>query len=264
MLGRVDRRSSIGIDGRGPRRLAGRVRHQYLRPHEHTHLHDREEQQDDEGQHECGLDRRLTTWIASRPAGAARARRSQLRQHVIDHRVEQLGDLAGLRRPRDEDQRDRGRAEQHQRVLGSGLAAVIATSQPQQRLLGDATNTDSMKTPVGRASASVDSTSSIEAQRPEGAGEQGRDGERAEGGEDAQHEGKQQLDRHAPGRFFGAPPAIEASLAGETFECGQQSGAIPLGRHERADQRMRVLAGHGGKLVERVGHADAPLDASDD
>ena len=54
-----------------------------------------------------------------------------------------------------------------------------------------------MTTPVGEMSMSTDGLLDVEdvneAQRPEGAGEQGRDRERTECGEDAQHEGKEQL-----------------------------------------------------------------------
>ena len=153
-------RRSIGSTAR-PRRLAGRVHHEHLRPDEHAHLHDAQEEQRDEGQHEHRLDRGLAGRAARsgpvslrstqdmRRARQASPRRGQA--HVfrsclaalggplgprlasldsyfgrVDHRVEQLGELAGLRGPGDEDQRDRGRTEEHERVLGGGLAAVIA------------------------------------------------------------------------------------------------------------------------------------------
>ena len=76
-----------------------------------------------------------------------------------------------------------------------------------------------------------------EAQRVEGAGEQGRDGEQPERGQHTQHQGEQQFHRDAPSGLLGASPAIEARVDRQAIECRQQGRAVSVGAgkdpHER-------------------------------
>src|SRR5205085_9589765 len=51
---------------------------------------------------------------------------------VVDDRVEQLADEVGVRGPAHDEQRHRGGAQQHERVLGRGLASLVVTYTRQK------------------------------------------------------------------------------------------------------------------------------------
>ncbi len=65
-----------------------------------------------------------------RPVAARPATSAHLTDQLVDHGVEQLADLAGLGRPGGEEQSDGRGTEEHQGVLGRGLAALGRGTAP--------------------------------------------------------------------------------------------------------------------------------------
>ena len=129
----ADGASGIGIDARGPRRLARRVHHAELVAHHQPDLHHREQRQHHERQHERELDRGLAAFARRARRGGAgfpRAGRGgtsdarSRREDLLDHGVEQLRDRVAARGPGDQQRRDRDRAEDHQRVLRRRLTGL--------------------------------------------------------------------------------------------------------------------------------------------
>src|SRR5687768_17144145 len=77
-------------------------------------------------------------------------------------------------------------------------------------------NTKRVWTATTRVSMNVSSSWSAwsEAQRPQGVGEERRHRQQREGGEDAEHQGEEQQDRHPSGRLFHAATLGVASFGG--------------------------------------------------
>jgi len=84
-----------------------------------------------------------------------------------------------------------------------------------------------------------------------------------EGGEDAEHEGEEELDGDATGRLLGVAPSLEARFVRQPLERGQQRGAVTIGADEHAYQRMRVRAGGLGQRRQRVAHRRTAVHAPD-
>ena len=111
----------VGARHRGrPSAFSRGVDHEHLVAHEHADLHEQQEQHHEHREDEGQLDRRL----APVTPGA------ESRDVLLDrreHGVEEVADLAGAAsrcRPDADEQRDRGRAEQDERILGRRLAGV--------------------------------------------------------------------------------------------------------------------------------------------
>src|SRR5947208_5853535 len=85
----------------------------------------------------------------------------------------------------------------------------------------------------------------LQAQRPDGAGDEGGHGEQPEGRQRAADQGEEELDRDLAGRFFGSPAPVRPDLAGEALETGPHRGAVALRRHQGGDQVSGGLAGAG-------------------
>ena len=104
--------------------------HEDLVAHEHADLHEQQEQHHEHREDEGQLDRRLAPVI---PAWSHEMFFFDRREHG----VEEVADFAGAAtrcRPDADEQRDRGRAEEHERILGRRLAGVAKRSRAPTRL----------------------------------------------------------------------------------------------------------------------------------
>ena len=120
----------VGGHGGRPRCLAGGQLDGELIAADLDHLHDCAQQQAHQRQRESELDRCLAAVVCGRAVHRLpfRVCRSQLVDDRVDDSVEQAAHLAGAAAgggPADDEQRDQRGAEQHERVLGGGLAVFF-------------------------------------------------------------------------------------------------------------------------------------------
>src|SRR5215212_7697928 len=98
----------------------------------------------------------------------------------------------------------------------------------------------------------------LQAERPDGAGDQRRDREQHERGKDATDQREAELDRQRAGPLLGLTPTIETGFVGEEVERGGQWRAVALGAADRGDDGANRVAGRLHESGEGVGQALAP------
>ena len=99
----------------------------------------------------------------------------------------------------------------------------------------------------------------LEAQRGEGAGQEGREGEEGKGRKDAADQGEAEPDRQLAGCGLGLEAALATSLDGELLERGADGHAVALERDEDRRDWLHRGAEMDGQRVEGV---DQPLSSA--